>query len=634
MSSQSAVITHTTESCPANQGAVRPILSLAVCFAIVTGFVEAAGLLLFQRINWASWGQVEHVSLPIFWVSPILNCLLFVLLALGVVLICRIVPRLPAIPAVFFLLSALMFYDWLALPERLVHRSALILALGLAVALFRVFRKHETSVIRFSGRATPWLLVAVVLVWLVGAGWTRISERNATKNLPVAQAGVPNVIVVVVDTLRADHLSSYGYSRPTSPNLDRIAEQGVLFQNAIAASSWTLPSHASMLTGRYVYEHGAADVKSPPESTLDARYPTLPESFAQHGYRTGAFSGNFLYFSGNLGFDRGFLHFEDYFHSSLDAFSRTFYGREMSRLVLNHDRLRRLFVRLGLPGIDELQPSSKSSWMVRKRGEEVNREVLNWVDSDSTRPFFAFINYFDVHRSYTTPPGYARKFLHLSTHEVYLREVGPDDPKDKIDLYDDCVRYEDDQIGQLFDELKRRGLDQRTMVVITSDHGEMLGEHDLLAHRSSLYFPLIHVPLIFWDPGHIPAGARIQQTVSNISLAATISDVLGQPGGESFPGPSLKPLWSDPQPITDWPHPLSELSRFKDEAVKFPSRYGAMTSVITPQYHYIFHTKFGKELYDWPQDPAENDNLAKTPAGAPATQTLAEEIQTRMSHPQ
>jgi arylsulfatase A-like enzyme len=616
-----------------NAGLV-PLLALAVSFAIVTGLVEAFGLTLFQRINWASWGQIEHVSPPIYWVAPIWDCALFLLAAGVLAIIGRFVPRLPMIRAAIFIFATLMFYDWLALPERLVHRSALILALGLATVLFRGLRKHELSLIRLSRAMALGLSLVVVLAWagISIASW--VSERSATSRLPAAQPDAPNVVVIVVDTLRADHLSSYGYFRPTSPNLDRIAQQGVLFENAIAPSSWTLPSHASLLTGRYAYEHGATDVKSPPESTLDDRYPTLPEVFAQHGYRTGAFSANYIYFCKDLGLGRGFLHFEDYFSSFFDGSIRTLYGREITRLILSRNVVRRVLIRLGFPSIDELQPNSKTSWMVRKRASEVNREALTWIDHDRTRPFFVFMNYFDTHRPYGTPPGYPRKFLSLNTHAAYLDEVTPAPvPHSKTDLYDESIGYGDDQIGKFFDELKRRGLDQRTLVVISSDHGDLLGEHGLMGHRNTLYMPLIHVPLVLWQPGNIPAGVRVAVPVSNVSLAATLTELLGMREAEKYPGPSLKKLWSEPHLTPQWPHPFSELAQFKREGIKVPSRYGAMTSLITPQYHYMWHQTQGTQLYAWGKDPGETSDLIGTPVGESIAPGLAQEIQTRTAYP-
>jgi arylsulfatase A-like enzyme len=609
------------------------LIGLSVWFAIIAGLVEAAGLELFQKINWANWGHTAHVSPEIFWIAPIWDVILFAPIGLLLILVGLLVRKLPVIRVSVFLFALLMFYDWLAVPERLVHRSALILALGFATVTLRSFTKHESVVLKFVNKSLPFLVTAVLVLCAGVEAGPWMMEKSAVSKLPPASTGAQNVVVIVVDTLRADHLLAYGYEKPTSPNIAEIAKQGVLFENAISPSSWTLPSHASLLSGRYSYEHGATDVK-PGGVAFDERYPSLAEVFARHGYRTGAFSGNYLYFSSNLGFGRGFIHFEDYFHSAFDGFTRTLYGRELARLFFNREKVRKLLIWLGFPSIDELQPSGPSSWMFRKRASEVNREAFHWIDRDPQRPFFVFMNYFDVHRPYTTPPGYPRKFARLSTHDLYLEEFHPSAPGSRSVAYDECVGYADDQIKSFLDELKRRGLYDRTLLVITSDHGDLFGEHGLYAHRNALYRQLIQVPLIFWQPRRIPAGLRIKTPASAASIASTVSDMLGFSDKEKFPITSLVPLWTSRQPINSWPHPLSELAHLPHESTASPSRYGAMTSLVTPQYHYIFHEKLGAELFDWVRDPEEKTSLLKTREGKIAEAALADEIKVTMSAPQ
>ena len=634
MSISVSTVPPVNESLSAHKSSARPLLGMAMWFGVLTGFIEAAGLLLFQRINWVNWGQTEHVSADIFWVAPVCDVVLFLSLALFVLLAAFPYSKLPVARVAVFLFSTFMFYDWLTVPNRLVHRSALILAIGLATVTSRFFRKREELFLQFMSTRAPWAAATVVLVWGGLTGWGWAAEEMAVRRLPEAKSEVPNVVIVLVDTLRADHLSVYGYQRPTSPNIDRIATQGVLFENAISASSWTLPSHASLLSGRYSYEHGATDVKPPAGKAFDDRYPSLAETFTRQGYRTGAFSANYSYFSRDLGFGRGFAHFEDYFHSAFDGFSRTLYGREFSRLVLNRDRIRRLLIEIGFEAIDELQPNSKTSWMVRKRAAEVNREALSWMERDSKRPFFVFLNYFDTHRPYSTPPGTPRKFLRLTTHDTYVDELSSPILENKIDEYDESIAYIDDQIGEFFSELKRRGLDERTLAIITSDHGDLLGEHGLYGHRNALYLPLIHVPLIFWRPGHIPQGVRVHQPVSDVSVAATISGVLGLEDASLYPGPSLENLWQLTLPAGAlWPDPFSELAWFKDEGSKVPSRYGAMKSLVTSEYHYLSHEKFGAQLYRWAEDPGELFDLAKTSEGKAYVRKFATQVENRVADP-
>ena len=477
-------------------------LLVGLGFGIATGFIEGIGLLLFQRINWARWGPMMHVSPEIIWISPIVDLIFFLLAALICWTIARLVPRAPAMRVLIFLLTFLTVYDWLTLTSRLYHRACFLLALGVAVAFTRWCGKRESALLQFWKKATPWVVALWILAFagIQGGRWLR--ERSSVASLPIATANAPNVLVIVVDTLRADHVSSYGYSRATTPNLDRMAQQGVLFENAISTCSWSLPSHVSLLTGRYQFEHGVGAVQ--PEPWLGwgsqglGRLPTLGEALEQKGYRTGAFSANRTYFSRDLGFGRGFIHFEDYFHSSSDAFVRTLYGREFARIYLKrseHSLVKRMLRKLGLTSLLDQDAEGSGSYGgafgVRKRADVVNREVMAWIDRDRQRPFFAFLNYFDVHDPYGAPRGYPRPSWPRQTD---------------IDAYDDGVKYVDDYIGQLMDELQRRGLADNTLVVITSDHGESLGQHHLRTHGKALYRELIQVPLVIWYPGHAPRG--------------------------------------------------------------------------------------------------------------------------------
>ena len=591
-------------------------LVVALGSGIASGFIEGAGLLIFQRVNWARWGPMMHVSREIIWISPLVDAILFSLPALVCCLIARIAPRIPAMRVLIFLLTFLGVYDWLTLTSRLYQRACLLLALGAAVAFSRWCGKRESSFLQFWKTTTPWIVAAWVVAFAAIQGGNWLEERSAVARLPGAPANTPNVLVIVVDTLRADHVSSYGYSRPTTPNLDRLAQEGVLFENAISTCSWSLPSHVSLLTGRYQFEHGVGSVQ--PEPWLGwgnkglGGFPTLGESLQQRGYRTGAFSANRTYFSRDLGFGRGFVHFEDYFHSSSDAFVRTLYGREFARIYLKrseHSLVKRILRKLGLSSLLDQDAEGSGSYGgafgVRKRADVVNREVMTWVDRDRQRPFFAFLNYFDVHDPYGAPRDYPR----------------PSWPKQTdVDAYDDGVKYDDDYIGRLMDELGRRGLASNTLVIVTSDHGESLGQHHLRTHGKALYRELIHVPLVIWYPGHAPAGVKVSRPVTHASIPATIMDLIG---ASPFPASSsLSPLWQTGG-VPGWPDPLSELAHnaISDKEDRIArsliptASTGAMKSLVTPQWQFITHETRGDQIYDWVRDPAESNDFALTPQG-------------------
>src|SRR5256885_2865000 len=610
---------------------IETLVLVATWFGIFAGLTEGGGLLLFQRINWTQWGRLMHVSKEVLWISPLVDLSFFLIVSLSVWLISRLSQRIPSIQVLVFLLTFLTIYDWLALTNRLYHRACLIMALGVAVAFTRWIAKREASSVTFWKKSTPWLAAVFLLtLWAIqGAKWAH--EKIAVARLPAAPQSAPNVLVIVLDTLRADHLSSYGYSRPTSPEIDRIASQGVLFENAIAPCSWSLPSHASLLTGRAPSGHGMQNVQPMPwlgwgKKSLNG-YPTLGEALEQRGYGTGAFSANRVYFTRNVGLGRGFIHFEDYFDSVGDSFVRTLYGREFARLYLNRTEkskvtraLRYMRLESWLDKDSEGSGDFGGAYGVRKRASAVNQELLQWIDRDRRHPFFAFLNYLDVHYAYGGPRGYPK----------------PDwDRGTTIGEYDAGLKYVDDYIGRLLRELEQRGLAQNTVVVITSDHGESLGAHGLHYHGPALYRDLIQVPLIISYPPKIPRGLRVAVPVTITGIPATIMDLMADGESGAFPGPSLRALWKSSKVPTKWPDPISELAKTDiivpaDRRVegKIPiATNGWMRSLVTPRWHLITHEKFGYQLYDWTDDPDESRNLIDSPAGRATALRLASQFE-------
>jgi arylsulfatase A-like enzyme len=600
---------------PLNAGS---FLMLGLGAGIFTGFVEGVGLMLFQRINWERWGPMMHVSWEIVWISPIVDAILFLSLVLIWGVVSRLAPRLPTMRVLVFLLTFLTAYDWLTLTSRLYLRACLLLALGVAVAFARWCGKREGTILQFWKRTTPWMVAAWVLTFVGIQGGSWLHERIAVAQLPTASPGAPNVLVIIVDTLRADHVSSYGYPRSTSPNFDRLTQQGVRFENAISACSWSLPSHVSLLTGLYQFEHGVGSVQPEPWIGWDNKgmggFPTLGEALERKGYRTGAFSANRTYFSRDLGFGRGFLHFEDYFQSASDAFVRTLYGREFARIYLKrseHSLVKRMLRKFGFTSLLDQDAEGSGSYGgafgVRKRADVVNHEVLEWLDRDRQRPFFAFLNYFDVHDPYGGP-------------RTYPKPSWPQ--QNDVDAYDDGVKYVDDSIGKLVEELGQRGFANNTLVVITSDHGESLGQHHLKTHGKALYWELIHVPLLIWYPGQVPPGITITTPVTNAAIPSTIMDLLGGEKHNAFPSSSLSALWQTGG-VPSWPDPLSELahnaiSDKEDQAARVlvpTASTGAMKSLVTTRWHFITHETMGDQLYDWVLDPAESNDSLRTPEG-------------------
>lgn len=610
------------------------ILLVGAWFALLAGLVEGAGLLVFQRINWAQWARVLHVSQEILWISSVVDLIVFFLIAVVVVLVSRALPRVPGLRVLVFILAFLTAYDWLLVTGRLHKRACLLLALGIAVALTRWLKKHEEKVVRFWQRSAP-ALVGIFLVTLIAIeGGTRLHESYVTAHLAPAVPGSPNVLVIVIDTLRADHLSAYGYPRPTTPQMDKLASRGVRFEEAVAPSSWSLPSHASLITGRSVHEHGTGNVQPMAWFGWDNDslhgLPTLGEALQKRGYRTGAFSANRIYFTSNVGLGRGFVHFEDYFHSIGDAFVRTEFGREFSRQYLNRSaksKITRFFRWAGLSNwLDKDAEGSGEyggTFGVRKRADELNHEVLRWIQDNRKHPFFAFLTYLDVHFPYGGPPGYLKPAWDRGT---------------VIDEYDAGLKYEDDSIADLFAGLDRDGILNNTLVILTSDHGESLGDHGLSYHGAALYRELLRVPLIFSWPGHLPEGVIVGAPVGNQAIAATVMSILGG-HSDPFPEPSLGSMWAQTKypslssAADDRASPgfaVSELPQtnttVKEDRVmqgREPLAIdGEMRSVVSGRWQLISHEKYGDQIYDWKADAGETKDLIHSPEGQKATAIL------------
>jgi arylsulfatase A-like enzyme len=595
---------------------MRILLLPAAWLGLVTGLIEGGGLLFLQHRGWLAWQLAQMgVSADIVWVSAFVDLIVF--LALGLILwaISAVVPRMPVFSAGLFVFTSVSFTIWLTVIGRMRYSAILVLGLGLGSVITRWARIRELRVMSFCRRTLPWVAAVGLTAFAVieAGGW--LHERWIVAGLPKPAPDSPNVVIIVVDTLRSDHLSTYGYSRLTTPTLTRLAHDGVLFENTFAPSSWTLPSHASLLTGRYPHEHRLESGGQ----VLDNKYPTLAEVLRDRGYRTGAFSGNNFWFCRHLGFGRGFAHFEDYFTSLADGLARTIVGRDVERFILH---------RIGLENVPG-----------RRSAADINTAALRWIDQDKSRPFFVFLNYFDVHDPYLPPQPYRSKFSKIKNpggiiNSFVLRDyprLTPEELQSEIDAYDGGISYVDDQIAELILELNARGVMNHTLLVVTSDHGESFGEHGLLGHRDALYREVIEVPLIFYWPAHVPGTIRVTTPVSNVAIPATILQLVEDRNQQTFPGPSLTRLWTKGQNDADWPLPLSELAQMPFEVAKRnPAYSGWLKSLTSTQWHYILHQKNGAELYAWKSDPNEVSNVAATASGHELVTGFSESLESML----
>lgn len=558
------------------------LASLALALCLLVGTVEGAATTAasgFRDLNYL-W------FLPVF--DAVVGAALFLLWLLAAPLLGRWQVMLGWWSS-FCLLQA---FDWgkvhLHVGRTTILAAAALVALALSWALHRgqqPLRKRAAM-----GAAVMLALTGLVMAGVAGEKYLR--ERKALAQLPAADPRAPNVLLIVVDTLRADHLDAYGYSRQTSPQLARLAEQGVLFETAIAPSSWTLPSHASMMTGVYPHDHHAEVT----DDFLDERHATVAESFRARGYRTAAFSGNVTFFSVKAGMGRGFLHFEDFVYGIAPLFSQISLG----------GRLQGWLHRLGYRG----------DLVGRRHARDINRRVLSWLQATEGRPFFVALNYFDVHDPYAPPEPYRHLFTaekepggRLSVQLNLYPTMSPQEVQGEVAAYDGAIRYMDDSLKELWTQLEESGRLRNTVVVVTSDHGEAFGEHGLFTHGNGLCMEEIRVPLILWAPGKVPGNLRIRRPVSLADVPATLLAFADRDAG--FAGVPLQSLWEGGAPDGKWPAPASELAEmhFYPGA---PNSQGPMRSLLTPEWHYIQGPGQREELYRWVEDPLETHELSAT----------------------
>lgn len=408
-----------------------------------------------------------------------------------------------------------------------------------------------------------------------------------------------NIVLISVDTLRADHLSCYGYERTTSPRLDGYAAGGTLFDNVTAASSWTVPSHMSIFTGVEAIAHGLIDY--PDAGRLGRGYTTLPELFRKADFRTAAFTGG-GFMSARHGFDIGFDEF------------------------VTHGR----------------------------RFEDNMTAVDAWLDG--VRPderFFLFLHGFNVHKPYKPPSPYDTRFADGYAGDYDTISFQPENPHpSKEDLefvvsqYDGEIAYVDELLGNFFERLAERGLLDDTLVVVTSDHGDEMYEHGNVDHIHTLYDELIQVPLIMFGPG-IPRRV-VSDHFAQMDLYPTLCELMGVPHEPPTQAANravmLSPGHEEARPTDDYGNPVYSFTGFSAYPYDISSvrtnrwklkvwSLAGMKDAALPEdrdrYTYKFRpeTEDFVELFDLRNDPGEQVNLAGNHADV--AQRLAEMLQDR-----
>jgi arylsulfatase A-like enzyme len=418
----------------------------------------------------------------------------------------------------------------------------------------------------------------------------------------------PNILLIVLDAARADHLSSYGYRRNTTPNIDKIAAEGVLYEQAISPAIWTVPSHASLFTGMYLAGHGlrGRNLK------LRADIPTLASFLGTDGYDTVAITANALIGSAT-GLSLGFGEVLD--------IRNVIQGDKLSRWQQLINRAYRQLYYGGKP--------NESAWF-DSGAWRLNFELKRWLNAHqrSDRPFFIFTNYMETHISYDPPRAFSRRFL-TAAQEARWQEVNQnawrfmsgevtmtnDDWDILTGLYDTELAYVDMRLGQLYDYLAQSGLLDNTILIITADHGENLGDHGLMDHQYCVYDTLVHVPLIIRYPASFPAGHRETALVQTLDLFPTIAKLLGrhnEPSLSNLQGQSLLPedLVQETRPFTVTEYLAPQLHTFQRESIKVDDYFARQLRALrTDSHKFIWASDGQHELYDLTIDPREKENL-------------------------
>jgi arylsulfatase A-like enzyme len=431
------------------------------------------------------------------------------------------------------------------------------------------------------------------------------SQFGLPADIPDLEADAPDVLVIVMDTVRAQSSSTYGYDRQTTPTLDRIAKEGLLFKDANAPATWSLPAHASIFTGTFPSWNNAHGETR----YLDDTLPTLAETLGAAGYETRCFSAN-PHISDAFGLTRGFMYNDEAWRTGEG-------GRGFSFIY-------RLIDTFGLGG------------SVDKGGQVVVENIEEWMDSRSDRPAFVFVNFLEAHFPFhQLPDEYLYEYQQGDIAD--LREAGQvafgvqfgrqlnDEEFNRVrqplvDMYDAGILYTDFLVSQVLKQWEDEGRLDNTVVVILGDHGEVMGEHRAFGHVTPVTEQDFRVPLLMRYPAKIPAGSVIEPAVSTIGTFATIMDMLDYEEPSTVQMSSLLPGIHGAvvgQPV------LAE--RFEEEmlAARFaPGTANGVGPLVNPRgryrsfrtgpYKLVQHSTDGTVLFNLEVDPMESNDLSES----------------------
>jgi arylsulfatase A-like enzyme len=471
----------------------------------------------------------------------------------------------------------------------------------------------------------------------------------------MSHASPGNVLVVVLDTVRKDHLTPYGYDRPTTPGLAAFAQEATTFDNAVAPAPWTLPVHASLFTGLYPSQHGADQ-----ENPYLEGVTTLAETLSRTGYATACYSSN-AWITPYTRLTDGFDDQDNFFEVMPGDLLSGPLARAWQR-INDSDTLRVLadkIVSLGNSAHEVLAGGGTADSKTPAVMDSA-RSFIEAADDD----WFVFVNLMDAHLPYHPPEEFAAEFApgvdsddvcqNSKEYNSGARAIDDDEWDAIRGLYDAEIAHIDDQVTRLFDWLKERGEWTDTTVVVCADHGELHGEHDLYGHEFGLYDPLVNVPLFVKHPA-LDQGRR-EDTVELIDVYHTVLDATGVTGGRPaaereraverdptrslLAGPDTYRAFEevdDPDPgqvagagfgYVEYSRPVVELKQLEEKAadagltIPEESRfYSRMRAARAPDAKYVRIDRIPDEAYRLDRDPGETDDLAA--AGGPLDDRVA-----------
>ncbi len=602
-------------------------------FGLLAGWLDL-GLVLAQRSLRPHVAiELVRANLHLGWMVPASIALVFGVVGLALALAAWFRPRLARwaswrAPVGMLLLALLLEVEGL-------HQGAgVVLACGVALRIGALIDRRAERFDRLIRLSLPAMAVGTAAAaWLIHDRLDSAESRTLAAR-PPARPGAPNVLLIVLDTVRAENLSLHGHHRPTTPNLERLARRGVLFTEARTTAPWTAPAHGSLMTGRWPHELSIA-----PGVPLDATFPTLAEVLGGAGYATAGFVGNLDCCNALYGIDRGFARYEDAYENQTVSLVETLGSSALGRRVLQAT---------GRP----MGAFDGEFGLQRKTAAMLNSDLLGWLaQRPADRPFFAFVNYYDAHRPYRyyTPPEsrFGKAVLpfedQAALEQMYYdaiagrpgqsgltpEQAGLELTQFYHDAYDTCIAYVDQQLGLLVDELERRGELENTLIIVTSDHGEEIGERGRLIHGASVYSTEAHVPLVVVPPAGSSRAGVVNDPVTLRDVPATIAEWTGLGLSSPFPG---HPLTQHAANGWDWPATRSPVLCELTHVIAFPPNeaipppFGLARSLVARDRLYIRRPEGVEELYDLRNDPRELIDLARDSSSISVVEQFREEL--------